>query len=228
MIRTLKDERGREKMEANKRTQRRAEVSQTPRPFTDHAAAQSTALTAAEQHRNRLLSYQATSAQRTRVIDETADFETPSSGQSIWASPQERALQLKRQQKVLREQEWNAKPAYEKRGTVLSIDLAGGKVMKKMGRIERPVSDEEDIAPLDYPTVENTQIGQGSFSRNPLLGTLIRPVYRPKEETARNEVPTQRQKTWRRVQDDNNDNEAVILDGGIYGQQTESSSAGPA
>ena len=52
----------------------------------------------------------------------------------MWASPAERAQQLKRQQEVLREMEWNAKPEYEKRRVVASIDLQGRKVVRKRCR----------------------------------------------------------------------------------------------
>ena len=221
MIRVLREERGREKVLANNASHRRADVSKAARPF----AAASESLSTAEQHRNKLLSYQATSAKRTQIIDEAADFETPSVGQSMWASPQQRALQLKQQQKILREQEWNARPEYEKRRAVVSIDLVGGKVVKKMGVVERP-------APRDEPEPEpgreseeadqDTGLERGSLGRNPLLGSLIRPVYPVKQENAgHGDVSGTRHQMWRRVQDDNDDNEGVILDGGVYGRHNE-------
>jgi hypothetical protein len=57
--------------------------------------------------------------------------------------------------------------------------------------------------------------GGGAFSRNPLLGGLIRPVIRVEEKGKGRE--SERKQTWRRVQDDNDDNEQWILDGGVYG-----------
>ena len=218
MIRALKEERGREKMAADKVAHKRADVSKASRPFASQSSS-SSALTAAEEHRNKLLSYQATSAKRTHIIDEAADFETPSSRTSMWATPQERALQLKRQQKVLREQEWNAKPEYEKRRAVVAIDLVGGKVVKRMGDVERPASDEEgeqEIAPI-----QGDHTSRGAFGQNPLLGPLIRPVYNPDKGKDVEDASKRRQKTWRRVQDDYGDNEEIILDGGIYGQTSE-------
>ncbi|KAI9670858.1 MAG: hypothetical protein M1817_003743 [Caeruleum heppii] len=233
MIRTLKDERGQARMDANNAGQRRADVSRSPRPFAapkpdstiaPSKASDDSALEAAERHRNKLLSYQATSAQRTHIIDEAADFETPSAGQSMWATPQERALQLKRQQKLLREQEWSARPEYEKRRAVVSIDLKGGKVVKRMAEVERPSFEEEEE---DEQIVEDAETyhpetgsSRGGFGHNPLLGTLIRPTYstdKGKALETESAPPRIRQKPWRRVQDDNDDNEAVILDGGIYG-----------
>ncbi|MCJ1393343.1 hypothetical protein MMC18_006216 [Xylographa bjoerkii] len=248
MVRVLREERGKEKMDANNTPQRRAEISKVPRPFqaptTDpalHSTSSSNSdnvdatLAAARQHRDKLLTYQAQNARRTHVIDEAADFETPTSGQNMWSSPVERAAQLKRQQKVLREQEWNAQPEYEKRRVVVSVDLVGGKVVRRMGKIERekePDEEEEEDKKMDLNgetggaghNVEGK--GTGAFGRNPLLGSLIKPVWKEAKEKnkyddfgfADKENREQRfSSKWRRVQDDLDDNEAVILDGGIYG-----------
>ncbi|KAL8790685.1 MAG: hypothetical protein Q9213_000533 [Squamulea squamosa] len=231
MIRSLREERGREKMNANNSVNKRAELATTPRPFasTNGTPSPSTTtagdpagLAAAQQHRDKLLTYQAQNARRTHIIDEAADYDTPVSGQNIWSSPVERAMELKKQQKVLREQEWNAKPEWEKRKVVVSIDLKGGKAVRRMAEVERPREEEaENIE-------ENTGAGsgqqnedinggrKGAFSRNPLLGGLIRPVWKGKGNENGIREPRERN-TWRRVQDDNSDNEAWILDGGVYG-----------
>ncbi|EON68792.1 hypothetical protein W97_08050 [Coniosporium apollinis CBS 100218] len=233
MVRVLKEERGREKMDANNLAQRRAEVSKAPRAFTSVSGAASPVvsrpgtptsdserLSAALAHRDKLLDYQAQNARRTRIHDEAADFETPSSGQSMWASPAERALQLKRQQKVLREQEWSARPEWEKRKVVASIDLVGGKVVKRMERAERPRTPESEgdgengaAGPVQG---EGRGGGGGAFSRNPLLGALIRPTIGESGGKGK-EVERERRTAWRRVQDDKDDNEQWILDGGAYG-----------
>ncbi|MCJ1314884.1 hypothetical protein MMC15_000198 [Xylographa vitiligo] len=248
MVKVLREERGKEKMDANNAPQRRAEVSKVSRPFqapiSDSALQSSLSsksdnidatLAAARQHRDKLLTYQTQNARRTHVIDEAADFETPSSGQSMWSSPVERAAQLKRQQKVLREQEWNAQPEYEKRRVVVSVDLVGGKVVRRMGKVERekePEEEEDGHKEMDVNgetggaghNVEGKRTG--AFGRNPLLGSLIKPVWKEAKgkdrsddfESADKENREQQiSSKWRRVQDDFDDNEAVILDGGIYG-----------
>jgi hypothetical protein len=140
----------------------------------------------------------------------------------MWASPAERAKQLKAQQKVLREQEWNARPEYEKRRQVVSIDLVRGKVVKRMAAVERPreVGDdaEEDGSLAEVIRNEDGGTIVGTFSRNPLLGGLTRPIYnagKGKEIEKTGGEP--RTKAWRRVQDGYDDNEEIILDGGIYG-----------
>ena len=233
MIDSLRQERGQERMNVNNASYRRADLASNPRPYqnpqptkTSSSSADTTdrTLDLAKEHRNKLLAYQAENARRTQIIDEAADMETPTAGLSMWSSPIERAEQLKRQQKVLREQELNAKPEYEKRRVVVSVDLKGGKVVKKMGEVEKPKDDEINHAG-DTETVateDNEGGGKGgAFSNNPLMGNLIRPVWKGKGrdtgvggEDKENRV---KKSKWRRVQDDNDDNEEWILDGGIHG-----------
>jgi hypothetical protein len=238
MIKELKAERGREKMAADREAHRRPDVATAPRPFTA-ARTGLEELTAAEakarEHRDRLLAFQAQNARRTTVRDEAADFDVVSGGGSMWASPEERARELKRQQKLLREMEWNARPEYEKRRQVVSIDLVGRKVVKKMAAVERPPSpteEEEDgvfggrAASSVLEEVDANRGSGGAFSRNPLLGGVIRPVYDAKGKGAELEGRKDKKTRWRRVQDDLDDNEAVILDGGVYGSQANPQTAG--
>lgn len=259
-----------------------------------------TAEAKARAHRDKLLSYQAQNAQRTTVRDEAADFDVgdamanggeggggPTS-RNLWATPEERARELRRQQKVLREMEWNARPEYEKRQQVLSIDVTGRKVFRKVVAAERPPTPKSDedgegndeygrggsgAAILTDADGNKRTAAGGAFSKNPLLGHLIKPVYDAKsrakaaaESEKKNEknkdkdkgkdaskgkgkgkVESGKEETgsssknddndsenaaplpgrgddpnaasrWRRVQDDLNNNEAVILDGGVYGK----------
>lgn len=227
MIRSLREERGKEKMDLNNASQRRPDVASVPKPFTTPSSDTTDAtLARARQHRDKLLNYQAENARRTHIIDQAADFETPTAGQSMWSSPMERAAQLKRQQKVLREQEWNAKPEYEKRRMVVSLDIKGGKAVRRMAEVERPSAsepDEQEAAGIDNElAAAEGDTRRGVFSKNPLMGNLIRPVWKGKENDGKTngtgEDKENRTKTsWRRVQDDNDDNEALLLDGGIYG-----------
>ncbi|KYK60973.1 uncharacterized protein DCS_02113 [Drechmeria coniospora] len=174
MIRELKDERGREKMAANASSNRRAEVSRKPAPFTqprgadtDDGRSLAEAAVKAREHRDKLLSFQAQNAKRTTVRDEAADFDVSGAmtGRgNMWASPEERAKELKRQQAMLREMEWNAKPDYEKRRQVISIDLVGGKVVRKMAAIERP---RQPLA----RRLAAARAGQQGKGRRPVGGT---------------------------------------------------------
>lgn len=237
MVRVLRDERGKEKMSVNNASQKRAEVSLAPRPFSTPRSttpvssnpasdvdSETEKLAKAKQHRDKLLAFQAQNAKRTQVHDEAADFETTTAGLSMWASPQERAMQLKRQQKALREQEWNARPEYEKRKVVASIDLVGGKIVRRMAAAERPATPESEdelpepsTAQFEHGAISS---GNGAFSKNPLLGGLIRPTIQVEERKGKDKEKDRKQ-TWRRVQDDNDDNEQWILDGGVYGARTD-------
>ncbi|KAL4725633.1 hypothetical protein ACLX1H_007782 [Fusarium chlamydosporum] len=234
MIRELKDERGRERQAANRDANRRADVAKTPAPFTQPRGNDAPSLSEAEAkaraHRDKLLNFQAQNARRTTVRDEAADFDVGGAltgTGSMWATPEERARELKRQQKVLREMEWNARPDYEKRKQVVSIDVVGGKVVRRMAAVERPVtpeSEDEIVDEANYGTVDdasaNKSLGRngGAFSGNPLLGSLIKPVFDAKGKGAEVEGrESRRKKGWQRVQHDLDNNEGVILDGGVYG-----------
>ncbi|KAH6609798.1 c2hc5 finger [Trichoderma cornu-damae] len=232
MVRELKDERGREKMAANAAAHRRADVAKTPAPFTPprgpdgDAPSLAEAAAKARDHRDKLLNFQAQNARRTTVRDEASDFDVSgamSGTGSMWATPEERAKELKRQQKIMREMEWNARPDYEKRQQVISIDLSGRRVVRTVAPVERPVTPEENEpedadAGVPREASGNKNAG-GAFSANPLLGAVMRPVYDAKGKGAEAEGRSSRSKGWRRVQDDLDNNEAVILDGGAYGLQ---------
>lgn len=231
MVRELKDERGREKMAANASAHRRADVAKTPAPFTpprgldSDAPSLADAAAKARDHRDKLLNFQAQNARRTTVRDEASDFDVSSamSGTgSMWATPEERAKELKRQQKIMREMEWNARPEYEKRQQVISIDLSGRRVVRTVAAVERPVTPEEEDEDFDAGVLQETSGNRnagGAFSTNPLLGAAMRPVYNAKGKGAEAEGRSSRSKGWRRVQDDLDNNEGVILDGGAYGPQ---------
>lgn len=224
MIHELKQERGRERMAADKEAHRRAEVSKKPAPFSKPREATENlneAAAKAKEHRDKLLGFQAQNAQRTTVRDEASDFDV--TGGNMWATPEQRARELKRQQKIMREMEWNAKPEYEKRTQVVSIDIAKGKVVRKMAPMERPKSPEDDFEIPSAPVLEETSGNKsnskngGAFSRNPLLGGLIKPVFDSKGKGAELAGRDSQKTKWRRVQNDFDDNEGVILDGGAYG-----------
>ncbi|KOS22862.1 Uncharacterized protein ESCO_003693 [Escovopsis weberi] len=257
MIRELKDERGREKMAANAAAHRKPDAaaaaasSRTPRREEDsggntNSPSLAEAAARARDHRDKLLNFQANNAKRTTVHDEAADFDVSGamSGMgSMWATPEERARELKRQQKLMREMEWNARPEYEKRQQIVSIDLSGRRVVKTIGSVQRPASPEEDGGENDEDEQRrgeeekeeeeaegkgsNYRIGGGAeagrtaggaFSSNPLLGAVMRPVFEAEGKGKGEAGRRERKKGWRRVQDDLDDNEGVILDGGALGR----------
>jgi len=245
VLRILKDERGEEKMKANNASHKKADVASgkarafTGREFLSQASSLSSAKPSplssaaasededakdkARAHRDRLLNFQANNARRTQIHDEAADYEIPTTGTSMWASPQERAQQLKKQQRMLREMNWNARPEYEKRQMVASIDLKGGKIVRRMAEVEKPDfsaddEEEEEDGGFQAPAPEGGKPGEGAFSNNPLVGAMVRP--RAKEDKGKS-AEREKRNTWRRVQMDEDDNEGWILDGRTYGGRVE-------
>lgn len=253
VLRVLKDERGEERMRTNNAAHKKADVAHgksralTGRDFLAQASSNRSspmssaaatpsgsddeAADKAKQHRDKLLGFQAQNARRTQIHDEAADYDVPASGTNMWASPAERAQQLKRQQRVLREMEWNARPEYEKRQMVASIDLQGRKVVRKMAAVEKPdFAEDENVEPDGDEGLSSRATGapgdggggggggggKGAFSNNPLAKGLIRPQMREDKGKGRD---AERKTAWRRVQmdEDQDDNEAWILDGGMYG-----------
>ncbi|KAL4757946.1 C2HC5-type zinc finger protein [Aspergillus foveolatus] len=219
MIRELRAERGQEKMRAHNESQHR---EGGPGMAAGSSQSQSSSkLEAAKAHRDKLLQFQAQNAKRTRVVDEAADFETPSVASTLWMTPSQRALALKKQQRIMREMEEKARPEWEKKKTIMSLDIKGGRVRRVYqtapAETSAPVEDEE-TEDLTYD-VGRQRSGGEALSRNPLLaaGGLMRPVWKASEKKEKKGEPKERKQTWRRVQDDRDDNEQWILDGGLHG-----------
>ncbi|EXJ90465.1 hypothetical protein A1O1_03568 [Capronia coronata CBS 617.96] len=245
MIKALKEERGIEKMAAHNAAQSQSGKG-TPvfggsTPDSASGDELSSAASRARAHRDKLLAFQRENAQRTRVYDEAADYDmslTP--GATQWMSPVQRAAALKKQQKYLRELEEANRPEWEKKRTVMSMSIRNGKLVRTYGREKAPSSeDKEDSVHADEDDGDEHEGddehqhlsigGKGAFSNNPLLATgkLIRPIWKAPEQTsegksAESDGHVPRKSVWRRVQDDNEDNEQWILDGGLHGYGTES------
>jgi len=104
--------------------------------------------------------------------------------------------------------------------------LSGKKLVRRMAATERPVTPESEDEPADLTagpaTYDHGAIssGGGAFSKNPLLGGLIRPTIKV-EQSKQKEGSGERKQMWRRVQDDNDDNEQWILDGGVHGSRAD-------
>jgi hypothetical protein len=143
-------------------------------------------------------------------------------GTSQWMSPLQRAAALKKQQKYLREMEELNKPEWEKKKTVMSMSIKNGKLVKTYETVKAPTpkdaepSDIDEVEPADTPD----DMRKGAFGNNPLLadGKLLRPIWKaPDGDKGKGREGTSRQNKWRRVQDDDDNNEQWILDGGIHG-----------
>ena len=185
MIRVLTEARGRARMAAHNAAQQRpgggsggggrGPLPPGPPPSVGESAAAN-----AEAHRDKLLGFQAANAARTRVVDEAAAYEAPGQGGAGWGSAEERAARLRRQQAALREIERAARPAYEKRRAVMSVEVVGGKLVKRYATAESEGEDEEEGEMGAGQVDESAGKGEGGkFAKNPLLGKMVRPVWRP-------------------------------------------------
>lgn len=236
MIRALKEERGVERMATHNAAQTLSRsgggtpmFSNTPDTSGDES---SSAAARARAHRDKLLAFQRENVQRTKVHDEAADYDmTLTPGATQWMNPVQRAAALKKQQKYLRELQEANRPEWEKKRTMMSLSIKNGKLVKTYERGEAHVATEAEV--VDEHEAEEVmadhQIGEiggsGAFSNNPLLvsGKLVRPMWKPKDgEEKAGKAARERKSVWRRVQDDNEDNEQWILDGGLRGFGTES------
>ncbi|KAJ1894593.1 hypothetical protein LPJ66_005099 [Kickxella alabastrina] len=147
---------------------------------------QAEAWAVATRRKERLLDYDRTAAQRTRLIDEAADFDPHAA--ATWLSPEEKAQAAemhRRRAEALEERQAN-----ERRGMrVLRLNLASGAV-----DIQRP---EETPLPAAYqPEVirpKPRKTGDGMFAHNPLLAGAIEPKFVLVEETAAAEKPAKKQ-----------------------------------
>lgn len=187
----------------------------------------------ARAHRDKLLAFQSENVQRTKIHDEAADYDMSlTAGATQWMSPVQRAAALKRQQRYLRELEEQNKPEWEKKKTVMSMSIKNGKLIKTFETVKAPPTkgdlpeETDEFEDSVDPTVDRRVGGEGAFSRNPLLagGKLLRPMWKgPDEDKGKGSDRNMRVSKWRRVQDDEEDNERWMLDGGVYGHNDGSS-----
>lgn len=106
----------------------------------------------AEERLEMLLNFQDDGTERTKIIDNAADFEAPTNG-SLWASPLERALQLKRQQKTAQRLDEMEKQRSGRGDIKVDVIIKNGKAIIR--RSEQTVdsayeelSDDEEVQEL--------------------------------------------------------------------------------
>lgn len=106
-------------------------------------------LVKAQERLETLLDFQATGAERTKIIDRAADFEMPHhSGGAMWFSPVERALQLKRAQKQQRRSENETKARTGRGKRVMEMVIVNGKA-QMVENTRYTYSDDEDDAEIE-------------------------------------------------------------------------------
>ncbi|KAK9495566.1 hypothetical protein V1508DRAFT_409071 [Lipomyces doorenjongii] len=133
-----------------------------------------------------LLSFQANSVQRTRIIDNASDFDLPGSGSDRWLTPAERAMQLRKQQRTLKQMEALEAKRNGRGKRVISIDLRGNKVVAEDHSETDFDSDEvDDIEEIDTNSALKEQTGAKIEMWNPDKDNarFIRPSYPGLKET---------------------------------------------
>ncbi|KAK6462406.1 putative zinc finger motif, C2HC5-type-domain-containing protein [Scheffersomyces coipomensis] len=96
-----------------------------------------------------LLEFQETGAERTKIIDNAADFESPHTGSAMWLSPMQRALQLKVWQKQLKSQEASKNERTGRGDKSIEMVIKDGKIqMVEKYRVHKE-PDNSDIKELE-------------------------------------------------------------------------------
>ncbi|ODV77896.1 zf-C2HC5-domain-containing protein [Suhomyces tanzawaensis NRRL Y-17324] len=122
----------------------------------------------AQERLETLLNFQSTGAERTKIIDNAADYQLPSSGGSMWLSPVERALQLKKQQKILRKHEESIQARSGRGKVTVEMVIKNGKVtMVEKQHTGRIVEDkDEEINALEEELQQEKQLHEQDLSKN--------------------------------------------------------------
>lgn len=106
------------------------------------------ALLEAQERLEKLLQFQDTGTERTKIIDQAADFDMPNQQMSLWSSPVERALQLRKQQRRLRKQDQAEKERSGRGHKVMEMVIHDGKVVMRE-TIAHDDQDEEDTKDIE-------------------------------------------------------------------------------
>ncbi|GEQ70262.1 hypothetical protein JCM33374_g3938 [Metschnikowia sp. JCM 33374] len=124
----------------------------------------------AQERLETLLHFQETGAERSKIIDNASDFEMPgvSSG-SMWLSPVERALQLKKQQKQLRKIQSSEKARSGRTKKVVEMVIRDGKVKmveKQVIDDSAHVAEEDEMEDLEQSLLSDKLNHEAALAKN--------------------------------------------------------------
>lgn len=126
----------------------------------------------AQERLESLLNFQASGAERTKIIDNASDFEMPNSNSgNMWLSPVERALHLKKQQKQLRKYEENKKSRTGRGNKTVEMVIKDGKVTMvekhSTGSMkDDDESEDEEIVDLESQVKQDKNEMESSASKS--------------------------------------------------------------
>ncbi|GME91082.1 unnamed protein product [Ambrosiozyma monospora] len=148
----MEEETKREKLAEKQKAEEEIELVQKELDYYNSIKGRDDELIKAQERLDTLLNFQDNGAQRTKIIDQASDFDAPTTGSNLWASPLERALQLKRQQKQLRKQEEAEKERTGRGKRVMDLSIRNGKVFVREAAVTSDIpenlSDDEEIKEL--------------------------------------------------------------------------------
>lgn len=140
----------------------------------------------AEERLEMLLNFQDDGTERTKIIDNAADFEAPTTG-SLWASPLERALQLKRQQKNAKRADEMEKERTGRGGLKVDVVIQNGKAVIRRSEqaseaVFEDLSDDEEVQELkqrvrDAKLQNNEQDVLPFYDYGVVSEEYVKPVY---------------------------------------------------
>ncbi|KAI8986552.1 putative zinc finger motif, C2HC5-type-domain-containing protein [Pilobolus umbonatus] len=155
----------------------------------------------AEEHKEKLLEFQRTSAQRSVVIDQATDFQLPTDQLNPWLSPQERAILLKKQQANLKRIE---RAGQSKKHKVMTIDLQTKQVKVDDADSPESSSEEEEEVVQHKPVIHTAEDDKsaGTYSQNPLLKGIVRPTFIGKQKAKQTQGKLRRKERIQYEKDD--------------------------
>ncbi|KAI9221410.1 putative zinc finger motif, C2HC5-type-domain-containing protein [Blastocladiella britannica] len=121
-----------------------AEAFMADAPLDLSRLSSTAALAVAQENQARLLEYDATSAQRTTVVDVKADFIAYDGAGSLWLSDSERARAARKDAAIRNSMASKSMAPSKARGMVFDLDLERGAVVEAAAPISAVVDDEED------------------------------------------------------------------------------------
>lgn len=152
-------------------------------------------LIAAQERLNTLLDFQENGTERTKIIDNAADYELTSNTGNMWLSATERALRLKKQQKQLRKYEDNEIKRTGKGKRTVEMVIKDGKVtmVEKYGEDELE-DEDDDIKHLEKQLKDTKRIHEQLLAENVWdyeadSHKWEKPVYTPRETTKTVDLP---------------------------------------
>lgn len=170
----------------------------------------------AQDRLNRLLEYQESGAERTKIIDTAADYEMPNSSGNMWLSATERALALKKQQRQWRkyDEEEKVRSGRGERRVEMVIKDGKVKMVEKYGPAPEESEDggndkgKDDISELEDKLKSDKSNMEEALTKNvwDYEGDSKRwekPVYKPKQRLQEDDI--------KRVQAEKENGEELIV-----------------